>query len=310
MDGLNAVLNDESSYEESIGLFSDRGLVYFDDKNLETTVMSPESTEILQRFITFKDRESQELIDIAEGSAVITEKLSEELGVVPGDTIIFENSDEIRGELIVSGITENYLGSYIYIERTQYNKVFEADVKDNLILARTVSENTEEKDDLVSELLTTEGVMNAHFISQTRAAFDNLIKNIDYIVVVIIIASGMLAFIVLYNLTNININERKKELATLKVLGFHNEEVSGYIFREIGILTLIGILVGLYLGKLLHIFIILTVEDPDFMFGRNIEWKSYLISAVVTIGFSLLVNLVMTKKLRAIKMVESMKALD
>lgn len=310
LDGINAVLRDENNYEESIGLFSDKGLVYFDDKKLETTVMSPENAARLKRFIEFKNRESKEPINFTEDSAVITEKLSEELGVVPGDTITFENSDEIRGELVVSGIAENYLGSYIYIERSQYNKVFEADAKDNLILATTITENAEEKDALVSELLTTEGVMNAHFISQTRAAFDNLLKNIDYIVVVIIMASGMLAFIVLYNLTNININERKKELATLKVLGFHNEEVSGYIFREIGILTMIGILVGLYLGKLLHIFIISTVEDPDFMFGRNIEWRSYLISAVVTIGFSLLVNLVMTKKLRAIRMVESMKALD
>ena len=310
LDGLNAVLGDKSSLEESIGLFSDKGLIYFNDMSIETTVMSPQSMASLREFITFKNRETQEQIDFVEGSAVLTEKLSEELGVVPGDTIIFENSDEVRGELVISGVAENYLGSYIYIERAQYNKVFEADEKDNLILARTISESTEEKDELISGLLTTEGVMNAHFISQTKSAFDNLLKNIDYIVVVIIIASGMLAFIVLYNLTNINISERKKELATLKVLGFHNEEVSGYIFREIGILTLIGILVGLYLGKLLHIFIILTVEDPDFMFGRDIEWKSYVISALVTIGFSLLVNLVMTKKLRAIKMVESMKALD
>lgn len=310
LHSLDAMLADRSSINESIGIFSDKGLAYFGDKNLEITVMAPDSTERLNRFISLRDRKTQDPIDFGEDSVVITEKFSEEMGIVPGDTLIFENSDELKGEFIVTGITENYLGSYIYVGRSHYNNIYGADARDNIVLAKTITEEGEDKDDLVSRLLTTEGVVNAHFISQTKVAFDNLLKNIDYIVVVIIIASGLLAFIVLYNLTNININERKKELATLKVLGFHNEEVNGYIFREIGILTLIGIFVGLYLGKLLHIFIILTVEDPDYMFGRDIKLLSYILAAVITIGFSLLVNLVMTRKLRAIKMVDSMKALD
>jgi putative ABC transport system permease protein len=167
-----------------------------------------------------------------------------------------------------------------------------------------------EKDDLIKKLYAKEGVLNAEFISERRGLFDNLITSINYIVGVIIVSSGMLAFIVLYNLTNININERKRELATLKVLGFHNEEVSSYIFREITILSIVGTLVGLLLGKYLHQFIVLTVENPNFMFGRDISILSYVLSAIITLIFSVVVDLFMIKKLRNIKMVDSLKAND
>lgn len=140
--------------------------------------------------------------------------------------------------------------------------------------------------------------------------FDNLLYSINYIVIVIIVASGILAFIVLYNLTNININERKKELATLKVLGFYDEEVSAYIFRETVILSFMGIAFGLVFGRILHSFIISVIEDIDFMFGRKIFLVSYFMSALVTLLFSLIVNLFMSRKIKSIQMVDSMKAID
>ena len=130
----------------------------------------------------------------------------------------------------------------------------------------------------------------------------------DYVVIVLIISAGLLAFIVLYNLTNINITERQKEIATIKVLGFFDKEVSAYIFRETAILTLIGTAVGLVLGIALHAFVIRTAEIDIVMFGRDISFLSYLLSALLTIIFSLLVNLVMYRKLKKISMVESLKA--
>lgn len=307
---LQSLLNDKSLITGAIGVLSDKGLIYFGDENIEATLIAPESPEDLNDFIGFRDRLSGEPVIFGRGSAVITEKLSEELGIKIGDTIIFENSDDKKGEVLVTGITENYLGNYLYLDREVYEEVFNKTEDNNLVLAKTAFNTEQEKDELAEKLLSTEGVMNTQFISQTKSAFDKLLRNIEYIIVVIIAASGMLAFIVLYNLTNININERKKELATLKVLGFYSEEVNMYIFREIGILTMIGILVGLFLGKLLHVFIIKTIENPDMMFGREIFWQSYLMAAAITIVFSLLVNLVMTRKLRGIKMVDSMKALD
>lgn len=309
-EDLQTLLNDKSLISGAISVLSDKGLVYIGDENIEATLIAPESAESLNDFIGFRDRLSGEPVVFGRDSAVITEKLSEEMGIKIGDTIVFENSDDEKGELVITGITENYLGNYLYLDRAVYEEVFKVAGFSNLVLAKTAFHSEKQRDILAEKLLSTEGVMNTQFISQTKETFDKLLRNIEYIIVVIIAASGMLAFIVLYNLTNININERKKELATLKVLGFYNEEVNMYIFREIGILTMIGILVGLFLGKLLHVFIIKTIENPDMMFGREIYWQSYLMAAAITVVFSLLVNLVMTKKLRGIKMVDSMKALD
>jgi len=307
---LLALLADRNYISGAIGVFSDKGLVFVDGESTDVTLIAPGDPVRLNDFIGFRERISGLPVAFEKGSAVITEKLSEQRGIKIGDTLVYENSDDEKGEVVITGITENYLGNYLYLDRAVYEDIFGRLEKDNLILAKTTTETEKDKDMLAEKLLSTEGVLNTRFISQSKNTFDKLLRNIEYIVVVIIAASGMLAFIVLYNLTNININERKKELATLKVLGFHNEEVNMYIFREIGILTLIGIMVGLILGKLLHMFIITVIEDPDMMFGREIFWQSYAAAAVITIVFSLLVNLVMTRKLRGIKMVDSMKALD
>jgi putative ABC transport system permease protein len=143
-----------------------------------------------------------------------------------------------------------------------------------------------------------------------RANFSDSVKSIDYIVYVLIVASGALAVIVLYNLTNVNICERKKELATIRVLGFYHKEVAAYIFREVDILAIIGILLGIPIGIWLHHYIVITVEVAGVMFGRTIGWSSYLIAAGLTILFTLAVNLIMRPVIRKINMVESMKAVD
>ena len=153
-------------------------------------------------------------------------------------------------------------------------------------------------------------VSGAEFISQTKKSFNNLLSSMNLIVIVLILAAGALALIVLYNLTNININERRKELATLRVLGFQHEEVARYIFREITILSIIGTLVGLLLGVALLSFVTRTADSIELMLGRNISVLSFVLSAVVTLFFSFAVDLIMLKKLREIKMVDSMKAVD
>ena len=140
--------------------------------------------------------------------------------------------------------------------------------------------------------------------------FQNTIKSIDFIVIVLIVSAGLLAFVVLYNLTNINITERQKEIATIKVLGFYDKEVSAYIYRETGILTLIGTAIGLIFGIFLHAFVVKTAEVDMVMFGREIKWLSYVFSALLTIFFSIIVNLVMYRKLKKISMVESMKSTE
>ena len=160
------------------------------------------------------------------------------------------------------------------------------------------------------EMLATKAAINVQYMDNMRGRIEDMLTTLDSVIVVLITAAGMLAFVVLYNLNNINITERRRELATIKVLGFFDKEVAAYVYRENVLLTIIGAIAGCGLGYLLHRFVIVTVEVDDVMFGRNIEWKSYLIAMLFTIGFSAFVNWVMYFKLKKIDMVESLKSVE
>ncbi len=302
---LNNMLGDKGLIENSIAIYSDKGEVSFGEEKLEATLRASDLEE-LGEFIEFRDRETKEKLIVNKDSVLITEKLSEVLDLSIGDTFTFINFDDKEAEFTVSGITENYAGNYVYMDKDTYVDSFNIAEDENFLLAKPIGDNS--SDSIAERVLSNEKVLNSSFVSHTKSTFDNLLAAIDYIVVFIIVSSGALAFIVLYNLTNININERNKELATLKVLGYYEEEVSTYIFRETRILTFLGILVGMVLGMALHTFVIATVENPEFMFGRNVKPFSYMISGVITILFSMLVNIFMKKKLVNIKMVDSLKA--
>ena len=295
---------------QTLEVFSDRGYIEYKGESVDTTLVAVEDIKDLTGYVKFRDRKKGNIIAPESDKIVVSEKVAEVLGFKEGDIIFYENFDEKKREFRIDAITENYLGNYIYMNKNIYEGAYNKKQETNSIYIKTEKMLGNEKEELIKQLYKKEGVLNAEFISDRRGLFDNLIVSIDYIVGVIIIASGLLAFIVLYNLTNININERRRELATLKVLGFHNEEVSSYIFREITILSIIGIMVGILLGKYLHQFIVLTVENPDFMFGRDISLVSYILSGLITFMFSVIVDIFMIKKLRNIKMVDSLKAND
>ena len=306
---LLEMLEDNSLIKDSIAVYSDKSKVSFENEVIEATIRAGD-LDRLGEFIEFRERKSQENLIVNKESILITEKLSQELKLNIGDKFLLINSDDISSEFIVRGITENYAGNYVYMDRDAYINSYNISDEENIIFAKSVLVDDKSQDSIAEKMLSNEKVLNSGFLSQTKSTFDNLLAAIDYIIVFIIASSGALAFIVLYNLTNININERNKELATLKVLGYYEEEVSTYIFRETRILTFIGMLVGLLLGKILLAFVIVTVENPEFMFGREIKLFSYLISAAITIIFSIIVNLFMKRKLKNIKMVDSMKAND
>lgn len=261
-------------------------------------------------FITLRNRKTKKAIPFTSSSVILTEKLAEILGVSSGDTIKVQYKNGTWSELTITGVTENYVGSYLYIGYDAYKESFRNSPSNNSIIAATGLDTQQKRDEAAEIILSDDAVSGVNFVSQTRGSFENLLSSINYIVAVIIVAAGALAVIVLYNLTNININERKKELATLKVLGFHDWEVAAYIYREIILLTIIGTLVGLGLGVLLHIFVITRAESPDLMFGRSIKAPSFLLSATFTLLFSILVDVIMYKKLMDIEMVDSMKAVD
>jgi len=276
---------------------------------ISTSIKVPNDASSLMEVYNLRDRKTGKSILFDDSSVVITEKLAETLDISIGDTFVLENGEGLKSEFVLSGITENYVGAYVYVNKKSYEEAFYEDIKPNTILVNaSYDKGTQEQ--YISELLKSDSVMNVEPVTQIKKSFDNLLANINYIVIVIIIASGALAVIVLYNLTNININERRKELSTLKVLGYHNEEVAAYVFRETTILSIIGTIAGLPLGVLLHSFVVYTVEAVNLMLGRTISIKGYVFASAITMIFSFLVSLILFRKLRSIEMVESMKAID
>ncbi|HEY2494090.1 MAG TPA: FtsX-like permease family protein [Paenibacillus sp.] len=307
---LNDFLNDAEQVNRYTEVFSEIGSAKRNGENATATIYVPKESTALQEVMILRERKSGDDIIFNDSSVIVTEMLANTLNIQTGDTFTLENADGEAAEFVLSGITENYVGSYLYINQADYASAFGGKLTYNTLMVQTSITDASQQDAALTKILTNDAVTSAVFMEQTKKSFDNLLSSINFVVVVLIMAAGALAIIVLYNLTNININERRKELATLRVLGFHNKEVAGYIFRETTILSIIGTLVGLLLGVLLHGFVIRTAETTDLMFGRNITITSFVLSAAVTLLFSFIVDLIMYQKLRKIEMVDSMKAID
>lgn len=301
---ISAVLEDSDTVESFSRVHTESGEV----GDMELSIYAPEDNEEFLRQMNLRDRKSGEKLEFGQDSVVLTEKLCEQLSLKVGDTFVLENSDGEEGEFTLTGIAENYVSAYAFMSAETYEKAFGKAPEYKTLLVTTVSGDPEFRGEVSERLLKSEEVSYVSFVDDIQTTFDNMLKNIDYIVIVLIVSAGGLAVIVLYNLTNINICERKRELATLKVLGFHGKELAAYIYRETFILCLIGIVVGLFLGVALHGFVIHTAEVDDIMFGRQIAPLSFVLAAAITLLFTGLVDLIMLKKLRSIDMVESMKA--
>lgn len=270
----------------------------------------PKDVEQFEDFVVLQDRVTNEHYSLDDSGAVLTEKMATELGVEPGDTITIR--DDAKGDLEVriSDVCENYMGHYLYMTPAVYEDVYGEAPDYNCIFYKTTDRITEEAERIGEEALTLQGTLSISYTTDLREQVDNMLGALDIVIVVLIISAGMLAFVVLYNLNNINITERQRELATLKVLGFYNNEISMYVYRENIVLTLFGAVFGAVLGKILHQFIIVTVEIESVMFGRNIDLSSFIYGFLLTCLFSLLVNGAMYFKLKKINMVESLKSVE
>lgn len=288
----------------------ENGDIKVNNTKKEITIVVPENLEKMDKFIHLQDRKTQNPIELNNKGIVLTEKIARDLGVKAGDEIELINSDDKKAKIKVSHITENYISHYAYISPENYIKLFEKDLDFNRVIGILNNPSVKIEDKLSKKLFDIETVDGITFNTASKETFHNTIKNLNYVVLIMIISAGALAFVVLYNLTNVNISERIREIATIKVLGFYDKEVSAYIYRENIILTIIGTVVGLGLGTILHKFIMVTVEIQSMMFGRVIDMSSYFIAAVLTIVLSLFVNLAMFYKLRNVKMVESLKSVD
>ncbi len=278
-------------------------------KHVDAALYVPRDAADFTQFIRLHDRKEDTDIALNSDSVILTEKMAETLDVGIGESVTLENAANQKVRLVVTGITENYVGCCVYIHESVYLKAF-GSVSYNTVFVKSGITDQAEQDAAVRALTKTGAVSAVEFNTQMRKTYEDLLSSMTFIVLVLILAAGALAAIVLYNLTNVNINERTKELATLRVLGYHHGEVARYIFREIVMLTILGTLTGLLLGTVLHRYVIITAESVDLMFGRTISPWSFVFAAVLTLTFSAAVDLLMLIKLKRIRMVESMKAVD
>lgn len=269
----------------------------------------PEDKDKIEDFMNFRSRTTGEVYHIQDDGVILTEKMANTLDVSSGDTI-YLGADGEEKEVTITDVCENYMQHYVYMSPELYQELYGEEPEYNSILFDLKDASAQELSQAGEELLKYDGVMNVTYTNSIEDQLNTMLQSLDLVIVVLIVSAGLLAFVVLYNLNNINITERRRELATLKVLGFYDTEVSSYVYRENIMLTIFSIVVGIVLGALLHRFVITTVEVDAVMFGRVVKWQSYLYSALFTTAFSLFVNWVMYFKLKKIDMVESLKSVE
>ena len=280
-----------------------------------TTIMTSNSLQDMAGLATLRNRLSGQAIELEEDSVVITEKLAKRLGVGVGDTIQVYAQDRIgnaSGEpstLTITGVAENYVGSYLYVGPSAWRSLgIQDDATDGCYA--TLPEDQTTRDAFGEKLINQAGVATVDDVNEAIHTYKESLAVVNRVVAILIVAADLLAFIVLYNLTNINIEERIREIASLKVLGFTRHEVDAYVFREIALLAVFGALFGLVLGTYLEGFVVQTAEIDLVMFGRAIHAPSYWFAFGLTLVFSLLVYVAMRPKLKNIDMVESLKSVE
>ena len=274
-------------------------------------LMVPSDDEKIEDFLSFHSRTNKnEVYSLKKDEVILTEKMASLLNVKVGDQLTIEDEDRGDQTVTIGAICENYMSHYLYLSPEKYEELYGKPVEYNTIIYSVKDGKDDQIEKTGTKLLAMDGVLNVSYTSSIEGRLDDMLRSLNLVIVVLIVSAGMLAFVVLYNLNNINITERQRELATLKVLGFYDGEVASYVYRENILLTIIGSVVGMVLGNFLHRYTILTVEVEEAMFGRQIHWQSYLYSFLFTAAFSLFVNWVMFYKLKKIDMVESLKSVE
>lgn len=308
---LKSLISNEKGVKE-IGMFHNQNAkVMINNKEKEVTVVIPENKNTFKDFIELRERKSHTPIKLDNNGIVISEKAARNLDAKVGDKVKILNENDVSAEAVISGITENYVNHYIYMTNDYYKELFNRNTDSNRIYGVLDDSITiDQEDKMASKIIDSTCANGTVFTTGIKDGFSDTIKSLNYVVLLMIVSAGALAFVVLYNLSNVNISERIREIATIKVLGFYDKEVSAYIYRENVILTLIGAVVGLGLGVILHQFIMITVEVENMMFGRLINPLSYAAAFILTIVMGTIVNLVMNKKLKKVEMVESLKSVD
>lgn len=277
-------------------------------ENLDVYLISPEETnKQFYKYYNLKEKESNKKLKLSNKGVIITPKVAERFELKVGDEIKIESLKQIEYTLKVSGITENYVSNYIYISKDYYKEIFNKDLTYNVIAT-----NNKEKDNnkIAAKLLKNDNIVSINFREDLLTTANETVKGLNAVIVLLVIISSALAFTVLYNLTSINISERTREIATLKVLGFTDNESNAYIYRETLITVIIGIIIGLLITSPLHDMVMSLLEVDHLMFLRTIKIQSYIYSSLLTLIFSLIMLVITYYKLKKINMIESLKSVE
>ncbi|MBQ0098406.1 MAG: FtsX-like permease family protein [Oscillospiraceae bacterium] len=268
----------------------------------------PDDEKNMDELVSLREREIHKKLYVEDGCAIVSEKLAKILSVKVGDSITLDGTNDKK--ITVGGICENYIYGYIYITKNTYKDLFEKDVEYNMVLVNVHNLTQDDENNIGFDYLQRDDVKALSFMSTGVKDFQDMIQSMNLIVLVLIVCAGALAIVVLYNLTNINLAERSREIATIKVLGFNHRETASFVYRENIILTVIGTLLGLVLGVWLSRFIVVTVEIDKVMFGRTMHFMSFVYATIGTFLFSAFVNFIMYFRMKKIDMVESLKSVE
>lgn len=310
MKQIEECLEKQEEVESYQAVYVGTGKIANEDRSYDISIYVPDEVEAFFQVAKLMDASTKEELKISDNGVIITEKVADVFGIKVGDEITIIDAEEVNHVVKVEGITKHYVGHCIYLSKNYYEANLLSTYEPNMVLVNEKEMEEEVQNQLSENLLKIEGVASVLLMPNIMQSIRDMLGTMDYVVIVLIITSAMLAFVVLYNLANINIGERKREIATLKVLGFHDKEVDSYINKENIIFTLIGVMLGLVFGVFLTNIIIGTIEIDLLKFDIKILPTSYVLSAVITIAFSVIVNNIIHFVLKKIDMIESLKSVE
>lgn len=306
---INEIKND-NRIEKNANVYMTSGELINNSNSENVQIIVPESKETLDGIININDVKTHERLALKDNEICITDKVSQLLEVKKGDTIVLKNADDIEKEIKVSDIVENYVSHYIFVNKTTYEQLYQEQYNSNVILTKNIELTEAETNQLATEIMNKKEVTALSNITSLANSIQDMMTLLNYVVVILIVSAGLLAFVVLYNLANVNISERIRELATIKVLGFYDKEVYTYVTKETVILTIIGIILGLGAGYLLNYYILGTCEINMLRFIKTVNPISYVYAAGITIIFTIIVNIATYFSLKKINMIESLKSIE
>lgn len=312
-ENINTLLENlqaDERIKDTVEVNMQTGKLLSNDVKRDVKINVPKNREDLKKVINLIDKKTKEKIELTDNGIIITDKVAELLNVNKGDEIKLIDNNDIQYSFKIDGIVENYVDHYVYMSKDIYEKQMKESYKTNMLLINTNNISNDESEKLTTEIVSYNEVSGINLTSSLIKMVEDMLSLLNYVVLILIVSAALLAFVVLYNLANVNISERKREIATLKVLGFYDQEVDNYINKESIILTILGIALGLLFGYMLTKYLITTCEIEMLRFGRKISTISYIYAVIITSIFTFLVNKIIHFSLKKINMIDSLKSIE